>query len=71
MNMSPAHEGIRTPAEQALQIAQAHLQRAVRSHQQAVRLQASGQDDAARTQSRMTQVLLHNALHHIGRQTRD
>lgn len=71
MTTPSACQDTRPLAEQALQIAQAHLQRAVRSHQQALRLQAAGQDAAARTQSRMTQVLLHNALHHIGRQVVD
>lgn len=71
MTMHAARQDARPLAEQALQIAHAHLQRAVRSHQQALRLQAAGQDAAARTQSRMTQVLLHNALHHIARQARD
>ena len=51
--------------ERALFIVAQHRQRAQRSHAQAVRLQAQGEVQAARAQSRMTRVLLHNALHHI------
>ncbi len=44
-----------------------HLSHAQRSHELALRLQAQGQTEAARQQSRMTRVFLNNALHRIDR----
>ena len=44
-----------------------HLNHAQRSHALALRLQAQGETEAARQQSRMTRVFLHNALHRIDR----
>lgn len=54
-----------TPTERALFIVAQHLQHAQSSHAQAMRLQARGEHEAARTQSRMTRVFLHNALQRI------
>lgn len=51
----------------ALQIVAEHLRHAQRSHEHALRLQAQGETEAARQQSRMTRVYLHNALHRIDR----
>lgn len=51
--------------DRALHIVAQHLAHAQRSHQQALRLQSRGLSDAAREQSRMTRVFLHNALHRI------
>lgn len=53
--------------DQALRIVAEHLSHAQRSHELALRLQAQGQTEAARQQSRMTRVFLHNALHRIDR----
>ena len=49
----------------ALRIVAEHLDHAQRSHALALRLQAEGETEAAREQSRMTRVFLHNALHRI------
>ena len=51
----------------ALRIVAEHLHHALRSHALALRLQAEGETEAARQQSRMTRVFLHNALHRIDR----
>ena len=59
-----------TPSETTdpvLRIVAEHLGRAQRSHALALRLQAQGETEAARQQSRMTRVFLHNALHRIDR----
>ena len=53
--------------DSALRIVAEHLSHAQRSHALALRLQAQGQIEAARQQSRMTRVFLHNALHRIDR----
>ena len=50
---------------QALRLVTEHLRHAQHSHDMALRLQAEGQTEAARQQSRMTRVFLHNALHRI------
>lgn len=54
-----------TQTERALLIVAEHLRHAQRSHELALKLQAQGQAEAARQQSRMTRVFLHNALHRI------
>jgi hypothetical protein len=51
--------------ERALFVVAQHLRHAQHSHEQALRLQAQGEHEAARSQSRMTRVFLHNALHRI------
>ncbi len=60
-----------TPSSQnpdpVLRIVAEHLHHAQRSHELALRLQAEGETEAARQQSRMTRVFLHNALHRIDR----
>ena len=53
--------------DSALRIVAEHLHHAQRSHELALRLQAEGETEAARQQSRMTRVFLHNALHRIDR----
>lgn len=58
-----------TSADRALQIVAEHLRHAQRSHEQAMHLQAQGQNEAAQEQSRMTRVFLHNALDRIDRHT--
>jgi hypothetical protein len=65
MSTDTLHTTDAASAERALFIVAQHLQRAQRSHAQAMRLQAQGECAAAHAQSRMTRVLLHNALHHI------
>jgi len=65
MNTEPLTHGDAACTERALFIAAQHLQRAQRAHAQAMQLQAQDESAAARMQSRMTRVLLHNALHHI------
>jgi hypothetical protein len=49
----------------ALQIVTEHLRHAQRSHELAQHMHAQGQIQAARQQSRMTRIYLHNALHRI------
>ncbi len=53
-------------AQQRLFIVSEHLRHAELSHAQACSLEQGGQTEQARQQSRMTQVFLHNALHHLG-----
>lgn len=48
--------------ERALHIVAQHLIQALRSHEKTLSLQAQGQCQEARQQSRMTRVFLHNAL---------
>lgn len=55
-----------SPAEQRLFIVSEHLRHAGLSHSRACTLEHAGQIEQARQQSRMTQVFLHNALHHLG-----
>ena len=66
--MNPTHSTT-APMDRALQIVTEHLLHAQRSHEEALRLQSLGQTQAAQTQSRMTRVFLHNALHRIDRHT--
>ena len=61
----PAPSSPSGKTDQALRIVAEHLSHAQRSHEMALRLQAQGQTEAARQQSRMTRVFLHNALHRI------
>lgn len=64
----PQHPGTASP-QRALWLAGEHLRHAGLSHARACALQAQGLEQEARSQSRMTEVFLNNAIHHLQRQT--
>ena len=59
---------LQDPRARALHVVSEHLRHAGLSHERACALQAQGLEQEARSQSRMTEVFLNNAIHHLQRQ---